>query len=287
MVDDLYASDKYVGVHVVRVDLDAGHAVAAKHNITSVPTFLFFDNGQECSRVQGASPRIVEEFDKLNAKAVSSGTGNVRKAKELLSAAAVTAEYAQFVPKGYHVLNDVIHFGETLALNVLPLVKTDEAEAKYVFKTTAKHTDVLSDADSQALFFVPLNNISKVYSVLIKFSDTTKLEGQQLELDQDELSEETQGPSQIRMWVNKPGIMSFDDAASDTGAAHVDSIDESKVHNGWYESKVRFVRFQTVQNLNIFIDGSDEDKHTLVEKIVIVGVSGDSREQGSVQALEE
>lgn len=284
VIDNLYASDKYVGLEVVRVDLDAAQAIASKHRITSVPTFVFYENGKEANRVLGASPLIVEEFDKFNSKAVAANVGNVRGGA---AAAPQSPEVAAYIPKGYSVLNDVIHFGEALTLNVLPLVKGKEADAKYLFKSSDKNTDVLTDADSQALFFVPLNNISKVYSVLIKFTEPESHKEKELELDEEEIEEESQKPNKIKLWINKPGIMSFDDAAADEKAPHVDVIDESKIKDGWYESKVRFVRFQSVQNLNVFVDGEDKDKHTLIEKIVLVGVSGDSRDQGSLQPLED
>lgn len=284
VIDNLYSSDKYKKLEIVRVDLDSCQEVAAKYSITSVPTFLFFENGKEVGRVQGASPKMMENFDLLNEKANADSSAGRSTGASL--SASLPNELGSLIPKGYQVLNDIIHFGELVSLNALTLVKSEEAKPSVLFKVSEKQTAVLSDADSQALFFVPLNNISKVYSVLLKISDLSNYKGD-LELDEDEIKEETQPPSTLKLWINKPGIMSFDDAAGDKGAPHVETLDLSKVSDGWYEAKLRFVRFQSVQNLTVFVDGEDEDKHTVVDKVVIVGISGDSREQGSVQQLEE
>ncbi|KAF3991469.1 hypothetical protein FT663_01356 [Candidozyma haemuli var. vulneris] len=287
LVDDLYASEKYQKLEVVRVDLDSCQDVASQYKITSVPTFVFFESGKEVNRLQGASQKMVQNFDQLNEKALADPNAAGRSSGAATSASSsASKEFSSLIPKGYQVLNDVIHFGELVSLNALPLKKGEESKPSTLFKVGEKNTAVLSDADSQALFFVPLNNISKVYSVLLKISDLSSYKGD-LELDEEELSDETQPPQTLKLWVNKPGIMSFDDAAADKNAPHVETLDLTKVSDGWYEAKLRFVRFQSVQNITVFIDGDDEDKHTVVDKVIFIGVSGDSREQGSVQQLEE
>lgn len=281
IVDSLYNDPKYSKVEIVRVDLDANSSIASRYSITSVPSFLFFENGKETDRVTGfLAPQFLaalnKHADKANGDPSVSGRGGT-------APSVIALEVASLVPKGFHVLNDVIHFGDMVALNTIPLVKSDSAEAKNVFRTSEKGTTtVLTDADSQALFFVPLNNICKLYSVLIKLAKPVAADN--LELDEDELASETQSPNLVKIWPNRPGILSFDDASGD--APHIETIEETG-DSLWYEVKVKYVRFQNVQNLNIFIDGDDEDFHTLVEKIVLVGVSGDSKDQGLLQGAEE
>lgn len=280
VVDRLYADAKYSKIEIVRVDLDACQAVAAQHTVTSVPTFIFFESGKEKHRVLGFSPQFVATLDTFAEQAAADGAVSSRG-----KAALAYKEIQHLIPKGFGVLNDTIHFGEMVALNVMPLVKHAEAEAKNVFKPSGKAgLAIFTDADSQALFFVPLNNMSKVYSVLIKFADRTQLAEKELELDADELADECQNPTVLKLWPNRLLVMSFDDAAADADAPHVEKIAHA---DGWYEAKLRYVRFQNVHNLNIFVDGADEDLHTLVEAIVLVGVIGDSRDQGSLAQSDE
>lgn len=81
--------------------------------------------------------------------------------------------------------------------------------------------------------------------------------------------------------------MTFDDASHNATAAHAEHLGKPD-DNGWIEAKVKYVRFQNVQLLNMFIEGDeDEDWHTLVERIVIVGVTGESKDQGKIGQLDE
>lgn len=193
------------------------------------------------------------------------------------------------VPKGFDVLNTSIHFIDFQALNCHPL-DSQHGEVKGAFKTDVlKISTIMSDADSQLLFFLPLNNICKVHSILIKFRPVSDIlseaNAESLELDEDELQSETQPPLLLKVWVNKDNILSFDDASNDTSAPYVGGIDLDD--SNWATCKLKYVRFQNVKTLNIFIDGKDEDFHTLIEKIVLIGVAGDSSEQGTLQKLED
>lgn len=277
VVDQLYDSGKYDKVEIVRVDLDACPLVASKYVVTSVPTFVFFENGSEVARVVGASAKLLQEIDALNAKAEADTSAGPRST--LSTETPVVGGVSKYVPKGFSVLNLVIDFENAVALNVLPLHESND-DFKNVLRLAEKSGAVMSDADSQALFFVPLHNICKVYSLLVKFTRPTSTEG--LELDDDELSE-VQAPNLVKIWPNRPGVLSFDDATGD--APHVEKLED--LQDGWYEAKVKYVRFQNVQNLNIFFDGGDEDSHTIVEQLAIVGISGDSKDQGSVLQAED
>lgn len=275
VVDQLYANPKFSKIEVVRVDLDECGPVAAKYSISSVPTFVFFQQGTETRRISGAS-ELQAAFDQFaetaNADTGYSGRGG--------AAVKIDPAVLSLVPKGFEVLNRGVHFGEMVTLNLTSLHRGNDV--RDVLRPELEASVVISDADSQALLFVPLNYISKVYSILVKLASVDSVEGD-LELDADELADETQKPSIIKVWPNRPGIPSFDDAAGDANAPHVEKIAGC---DGWYEVRLKYVRFQKVQNLTIFVDGDDEDSHTVLEKIIIVGVSGESTETISVNAEE-
>ncbi|ODV77612.1 thioredoxin [Suhomyces tanzawaensis NRRL Y-17324] len=280
MVDALYSdsNERYAKVEIVRVDLDTNQDAATRHNITSVPTFLFFENGAEKARVSGANLNdLIKELDAINSRAkddpLAGRAGNGASFERVAADPAYNA-IAGKVPKGYEVLNGLIHFGDFEALNVDSLYGGD---VKDLFRLGAKdNTTVYSDADSQMLLYVPLLTISKVYSIWIKTAKVAKADN--IKLEDDEI-EETQSPNLVKVWPNHSSIISFDDAASDS-APHVEKIDGQ---DGWYECKLKFVRFQNVQSLNLFFDGDDEDYHTVIEKILLVGVNGESKEQGKIQ----
>lgn len=291
ILDQLYIDpdQKYIGVEMVRVDLDTQRELSARYEITSVPTFLFFREKQVVERIKGANvPELIKQLDAFATQARETDapprSGNGRSVNPTTTTNPLVKEIAEYIPKGYEVLNGSIHFGEFESLNVHSLYNK---EIKEVFKLDSEFSEssVYSDADSQLLFYVPLMNISKVYSFLIKISNTHTEEGSTL--DSDDLKDESQRPNLVKVWLNQQSILSFDDATEDSNAPHIENIDVTALKNDWYEIKVKFVRFQNVQSLNIFIDGDDEDYHTIVDKIVIIGVNGESKEQGKIQKDED
>jgi thioredoxin 1 len=56
-------------IRVCKLDVDANPNSAARFNIRSIPSLLFFQNGQVADQVVGAVPkaRIVEKLDQLSA----------------------------------------------------------------------------------------------------------------------------------------------------------------------------------------------------------------------------
>ena len=62
IVDDL--ATQYVGkLKVAKINVDESSAVAMQYQVTSIPTFILFKNGQVADRVLGAMPR--SEFIKF------------------------------------------------------------------------------------------------------------------------------------------------------------------------------------------------------------------------------
>ncbi len=62
IVDDL--ATQYVGkLKVAKINVDESSAVAMQYQVTSIPTFILFKNGQVADRILGAMPR--SEFVKF------------------------------------------------------------------------------------------------------------------------------------------------------------------------------------------------------------------------------
>ena len=62
IVDDL--ATQYQGkLKVAKINVDESSAVAMKYQVTSIPTFILFKNGEVADRVLGAMPR--SEFVKF------------------------------------------------------------------------------------------------------------------------------------------------------------------------------------------------------------------------------
>lgn len=170
-----------------------------------------------------------------------------------------------------------MHFGEAEALNIVPTSVENQISPLFSTKRLPSSTQVgiMSDADSQMLIYIPLNNKAKIYSILLRTGkDAKKPDGDDLQV-----------PTSVKVWANTTGTISFDDAASGSGALHDGEI-PAPDENGWSEIKLRYVRFQNVSSLLVFLDGEDEDESTALQRIVIVGNKGDSRDHGKLEKLE-
>lgn len=269
-VDELYLRPEYTTIEFVRIDTDTLPDVCTKYGILSIPAFVLLEQNTEFARVTNNINR--ELPDALNRLAAKAKDDPSAKPRGMVEQSGVYEQVKQFIPSGFEILNDTIHLGGTVLLNYMPLFR-ENTDVKNVLRTDAEVLSAIySDADSQGLFFIQLNNISKVHSILLQLGRPVATELS--ELGENELQNESQPPSLVKVWANKPSILSFDETASDSGAQNITRIDAADVP-GWYEIKLKYVRFQSVQTLNIFIDGADEDSHTIVEKILLVGISGD------------
>lgn len=230
------------------------------------PTFVSFQKQKEYRRLSGANPQAlagaVKELSDLNPSATVSSSDNASASNSVLG-----SEIKKYVQKGYELLNDSILTSSSDVLNVLQ-VKEDQTASLFDLSkepVSANYPTIVSDADSQILIYVPFMNKSKTFSILIKASATSQTPD----------GDDTQRPSKIKVWANTTGTIAFEDAAAGDGALHeaeISSYDE----NGWAEVQLRFVRFQNVGSLLIFIDGEEEDESTSIQKIAIVGSKGES-----------
>uniref|UniRef100_A0A7S0YTQ9 PITH domain-containing protein n=1 Tax=Hemiselmis tepida TaxID=464990 RepID=A0A7S0YTQ9_9CRYP len=108
-----------------------------------------------------------------------------------------------------------------------------------------------SDCDEQLLITVPFNQTVKVHSISIKALDADK------------------APNQIKLFSNPIGL-GFDSAESDPGTQILDLTPE-QVAEGTVVP-LRFVKFQAVNSLAIFIKGNfGDEEQTVVHKIQLYG----------------
>ncbi|KAI5955774.1 txl1 [Candida jiufengensis] len=285
LIDQAYS--KFPNVEIIRVDLDSHKDLARKYTVTAVPTFIFFESGKEKSRVKGANvDELMTTLSSFNQQAqgeTRKGNGSTAE-----SASSVTInseelkEIKELIPKGFDILNSHIDYGSFEALNAKSLY--ENSEIKDVLKLDKKSgSSIISDSDSQILLSITFLNISKIYSILIKLNKNISKD--KITIDEEDL-EEIQQPNLIKIWPNTQNILSFEDASSDLKAPHIEKL-TTEPDSQWIELKLKYVKFQNVQNLTIFIDGDDEDYHTIVEKIIIIGLNGESKEQKSLASLEQ
>lgn len=157
-------------------------------------------------------------------------------------------------------LKDDVSLLELLDLSQLNCLNEETAhpfssivDAKAV-NTTPNY--LLSDADEQLLLNIPFNQSVRVRSIVIKSSAVP------------------QAPKRVKLLVNRPTI-GFEDVedAEEPEVAQVVEISEADVQEG-RPIALRFVRFQAVTSLHIFVvsnqGGADQ---TRIDSIDVLGVT--------------
>ncbi|CAL1703870.1 unnamed protein product [Somion occarium] len=121
-------------------------------------------------------------------------------------------------------------------------------------KNTSSSTYLLSDADEQLLLNIPFNQTVRVRSIVIQSSNLE------------------QAPKTIKLFINKESL-GFEDVedATEPEAAQIFELTEEQVEEGKPIS-LRFVRFQTVNSLHIFVATNGGDDVTRIDALDILGV---------------
>ncbi|CAG80251.1 YALI0E31647p [Yarrowia lipolytica CLIB122] len=259
----------YNQVLFAKVDVDQGKDIAAKYTVSSMPTFVYFHKGKEVNRVVGADRAGIttglDQLVSLNPAAVKSlpgaGGADSEDAGSTVNSADNSA-IAAFVPKNMEILNSGIDFTSTEALNI-----ANNGDVRNVLTNgLSGDQEFVSDTDSQMLLNVQLQNNAKIQTILLK---------------KPAVSGDNQIPSHIKVWANHPNL-SFDDTQS-IEAQHVGDV----VFDGeWAEIKLRYVRFQNVSTISMLIEGEDEDECTNLDRVVLIGSSGEAR-SGKLEKMQD
>lgn len=293
--------EQYKNIKFAEVDVDQSQPIARKYNVSSMyvkkkkkkqftfvslillyytsystnfarPTFVYFHNKTEVDRTVGANPQALNaSLATLSTKSSTPVSGSENESSA--SGSELLKQIENYIPKGYELLNDSIVFNDAEALNITHS-DAHENQLKPLFNVgrlpAAKESGLVSDADSQIIIYIPLTNKCKIYSILLRKSGNTETD--------------SQPPNKIKVWANTTGTISFDDAAQ-TASLHDGEVDNYDA-NGWAEIKLRYVRFQNVTSLLVFLDGDDEDESTALQRLVVVGNKGESRDRGKLEKIE-
>ncbi|KAI0653209.1 DUF1000-domain-containing protein [Cubamyces menziesii] len=132
------------------------------------------------------------------------------------------------------------------------LNEAQEHTLKSIVANKKKNTGsayLLSDADEQLLLSLPFSQTVKVRAIALQTSNVA------------------QGPRKIRLVINRPSL-SFDDVEDEASVVQEIDLSEEDVREG-RKVPLRFVRFQSVNSLHIFVvsnqGGEDETRIDAIE----------------------
>lgn len=227
-------SNQYRHATFVKIDTDANPDIMQKYSVRAMPTFVLTKNKAVVDTVVGADPQSLATKVQANA-----GPAPASAASSSDPTAKVDATTAGDV--------SLLEYLESAQVNCLN--ESDDHGIKSIVSTKGKNTSnsyLLSDADEQLLINIYFNQTVRVRSISIQ----TK--------------EPLSGPKKIKLFINKPSL-GFEDVedAEEPEASQIVELAEDVVKDG-KRIPLRFVRFQSVNSLHIFVSsnhgGEDETR---------------------------
>ena len=251
-----------------------------------MPTFLIFKKQQVAEKLQGAIPRdLAAAVKKWAAKADEDGPPSTGEGERWLGAR---------LPKGYGDVTDQVELkgldllnadsdlgnGRTLFDGTKPTVLGHGKE-----KSTAKEkpTDwVETDTDEQLMLYIPFQSTLKIHTLLITSLPPKPSEGETRE-------DLPMRPKTIRIYSNKAHVLGFEEAEDVTATQEITLAPEDwDKETGTAKIELRFVRFQNVTSLVVFIvDGEGDSEKVRVDRLRIIGETGEKREPGKLEKVDQ
>lgn len=254
-----------------------------------MPTFIVFERGRPISTVRGADPRKLNEVvQKLATEAgkaeTSDEAGDSSSGGIGWLGASVPKNYSditdQYDPKSLELLNRDSAFGvpRTLLATSKPSALSGKA------KSTGNGAPdwVESDTDEQLMLYVPFQSSIKVHSLHI-----TSLPPSSDDDDDDDDDERPMRPKTLRLYVNRSQVLGFDEAEDIPPVQEVTIQPEDyDAKTGTAKIELRFVKFQNVTSLVFFfMDGHGESEKLRIDRIRILGETGEKREKGRLEKI--
>lgn len=127
-----------------------------------------------------------------------------------------------------------------------------------------------SDADEQLLLHIPIQQSIKLRA--LRFTTAS--------------SKSAHAPKTIKVFVNAPGV-DFDSAEGGAEAAQEVVLDETQAR-GEKVVELRFVRFQNVKHLAIFVvDNQGGEDVTRIDKLELVGLAVEGTNMSDLKKLDD
>ncbi|KAI8954230.1 thioredoxin [Xylaria longipes] len=265
----------------VKINTETQRPLAAEFAVTSLPTFILFRDGSVVEKVKGANPQGLRSLiEKLSSDAESGGEGSSG------SGSGGLAWRGADLPRGYTDISDVVDVRGLELLNadtdfsVRTLFNKSKPSSLAKSPSAGDEKDwVESDTDEQLLLFVPFNSASKLHTLQITSLPPT-------ESDDEEAEEAPMRPKTIKLFTNRPHNLGFDEA-DDIDPTQTIEIGESDWNsNGTANLPLRFVRFQNITSLVIFVvDGDGDGDKVRLDRVRLIGESGEKREMGKLEKI--
>ncbi|KAI1852241.1 hypothetical protein JX265_006290 [Neoarthrinium moseri] len=264
----------------VNTEGDGAKEVAKAYAVTSLPTFIIFRDGNKVDSVKGADPsRLKSILEKLGNEIETAGEAGSGSG----GGGGMTWLGAD-LPRGYTDISDIIDIRGLELLNadsefsVRTLLHKPKPAALGKSKSEAKDW-VESDTDEQLLLFIPFNSAVKLHTIQI----TSLPPAAEEDDDEDEIP---MRPKTIKLFTNRPHNLGFDEAEDIQPTQEIVIGENDWNANGTANISLRFVRFQNISSLVLFVvDGDGDSEKVRLDRVRLIGESGEKREMGKLEKI--
>ncbi|GAB7349477.1 hypothetical protein MBLNU459_g0189t1 [Dothideomycetes sp. NU459] len=267
-----------------KVNVDNQTQIAQTYGITAMPTFMIFKNGKETKRVKGANPKELDAAVRSLAAEASSSSSSADPSSSSSSAGTGTWLGAS-LPRGYGDITDSVDALNLDFLNVdvsagnarsvfVPSAPTALGKSKAKASAQKEKDWIESDTDEQLMLYIPFQSTLKVHTLHITSCPPA---------DDDDVMR----PRSIKLYTNKSNVLSFDEAESLPATQTIElQPSDWDAKTGTAKIELRFVKFQNVSSIVIFVaDGEGEGEKTRIDRVRIVGESGEKRAMGKLEKI--
>ncbi|KAJ4411058.1 Thioredoxin-like protein 1 [Didymella pomorum] len=257
--------------------------IAESYNITNTPTFIIFKNGQQIRKFSGSNAQHLSDAIKSLAQEAESdgGAGGFGEA----SGSGGGAWRGAGLPRGYIDITEQVDVRGLDLLNadsdfggVRTLFETSRPSSLNKGKGSADTKDwVESDVDNQLMLYVPFTSTLKIHTIQITSNPP-------VDEDDDEIPVR---PKTIHVWTNRQHNLGFEEA-EDIPSTQTIELKESDwdKETGTAKLELRFVKFQNVYSLVLFVqDGDGDSEKTRIDRIRFIGETGEKRDMGKLEKI--
>jgi hypothetical protein len=93
-------------------------------------------------------------------------------------------------------------------------------------------------------------------------------------------------PKTIKLFHNRPHNLGFDEADDIPATQEIEIGEDDWNANGTVNIGLRFVRFQNITSLVLFVvDGDGESEKVRLDRVRLIGESGEKREMGKLEKI--
>ncbi|KAI6084544.1 DUF1000-domain-containing protein, partial [Hypoxylon rubiginosum] len=269
----------------VKIDTEAegAKAIAAEYAVTHLPTFIVFRDGSVVEKVKGANPQqlqsIVEKLSNDIENAAQGGSSSSGSSGGL-------AWRGADLPRGYSDISDSIDVRGLELLNVdeshfsvRTLFNRNKPSALSKGKDNASSGEkdwIETDTDEQLLLYTPFNSAIKLHTIQIT----------SLPPDDEDDDDVPMRPKTLKLFTNRPHNLGFDEAEDIEPTQAIEIGEDDWNTNGTANLALRFVRFQNITSLVVFVaDGDGDSEKVRIDRIRLIGESGEKREMGKLEKI--